>query len=183
VIPETRFARTSDGYLAYQALGKGRRDIVFMFPGPSHLEFLWEIPEHARALRRLAELGRVIVFDMRGVGMSERTTYPVSLEQRADDIVAVMAAAGSRRAVLRAGRVRHARAAGRAAGHHLRRRAGAGRWPAGCRRAGMLVIADRGFSASSCGRSTWSPARRCCGGFRPPSEACQVLVYGVAPSG
>jgi class 3 adenylate cyclase/pimeloyl-ACP methyl ester carboxylesterase len=100
VIPETHFAPTSDGYLAYQFFGKGRRDIVFMFPGPSHLEFLWEIPEHARALRRLAELGRVILFDKRGVGMSERTTQAVPLEQRADDIVAVMAAAGSRRAVL-----------------------------------------------------------------------------------
>jgi class 3 adenylate cyclase len=61
---------------------------------------MWEIPEHARALRRLGEFGRVVVYDKRGVGMSERTTYPVSVEQRADDIVAVMAAAGSRHAVL-----------------------------------------------------------------------------------
>jgi class 3 adenylate cyclase/pimeloyl-ACP methyl ester carboxylesterase len=100
VIPETRFAPTSDGYLAYQVFGKGPRDIVFMFPWTSHVEFMWEIPEHARALRRLSDLGRVIVFDKRGVGMSERTTQPVSLEQRSDDIVAVMAAAGSDHAVL-----------------------------------------------------------------------------------
>jgi class 3 adenylate cyclase/pimeloyl-ACP methyl ester carboxylesterase len=100
VIPETRFAPTSDGHLAYHVFGDGPRDIVFTVPGPSHVEYMWEIPEHARALRRLAEFGRVIVFDKRGVGMSERTTQPVSLEQRTDDIVAVMAAAGSHRAVL-----------------------------------------------------------------------------------
>jgi pimeloyl-ACP methyl ester carboxylesterase len=100
VIPETRFARTSDGYLAYQLFGTGPRDIVFAWAWTSHLEVTWEIPEAARMLRRLAELGRVIVFDKRGVGMSERTTQPVSLEQRSDDIVAVMDAAGSDRAVL-----------------------------------------------------------------------------------
>jgi class 3 adenylate cyclase len=100
VIPETRFAPTSDGHLAYHVFSDGPRDIVFTVPGPSHVEYMWEIPEHARALRRLAEFGRVIVFDKRGVGMSERTTQRVSLEQRADDIVAVMAAAGSHHAVL-----------------------------------------------------------------------------------
>jgi pimeloyl-ACP methyl ester carboxylesterase len=69
-------------------------------PGVSHLEFMWEVPEATRILRRFAELGRVIIFDQRGVGMSERTTRPVSVEQRSDDVVAVMDAAASERAVL-----------------------------------------------------------------------------------
>ena len=98
--PETRFARTSDGYLAYQVIGQGARDIL-LHPGTvSHLELMWEIPEAARILRRFAGLGRVILFDPRGVGMSERSTTPVSVEQRSDDVVAVMDAAGCQRAVL-----------------------------------------------------------------------------------
>jgi class 3 adenylate cyclase/pimeloyl-ACP methyl ester carboxylesterase len=100
VIPETRFAPSSEGYLAYQVIGEGVRDIVLHPPAVSHLEFMWEVPEATRNLRRLVGLGRVIMFDSRGVGMSERTTRPVSVEQRSDDIVAVMDAAASKRAVL-----------------------------------------------------------------------------------
>jgi len=100
MIPETRFAPSSEGYLAYQVIGEGVRDIVLQPFAVSHLEFMWEVPEAARVLRRFAGLGRVIVFDNRGVGMSERTTLPVSVEQRSDDVVAVMDAAASKRAVL-----------------------------------------------------------------------------------
>ena len=100
MIPETRFAPSSEGYLAYQVIGEGVRDIVLHPYAVSHLEFMWEVPEATRILRRFAGLGRVIIFDNRGVGMSERTTRPVSVEQRSDDIVAVMDAAASKRAVL-----------------------------------------------------------------------------------
>jgi class 3 adenylate cyclase len=100
MIPETCYARSGRVDLAYKVLGDGPRDLVFAAAGPSHLEVMWELPEFASFLQRLARLGRVIVFDKRGSGLSDRTARPGSLEQRADDVVAVMDAAGSRAAVL-----------------------------------------------------------------------------------
>jgi len=100
MMPKTNFARVGDAYLAYQVFGGGSRDIVVTLAWVSHIEFMWEMPEYAGFFERLAGLGRVILFDKRGVGMSDRSAERVPLEQRADDLLAVMDAAGSERAVL-----------------------------------------------------------------------------------
>jgi class 3 adenylate cyclase len=100
VTPETRFARTDGIDLAYQVFGEGPIDLVGTFGWVSHLEAMWELPESARFLERLAGIGRVIWFDKRGTGMSDRVPEPSSLEVMAEDVVAVMDAAGSERAVV-----------------------------------------------------------------------------------
>jgi class 3 adenylate cyclase len=100
VTPETWFTRAGDADLAYQVFGAGPLDIVGTFGWVSHLEAMWELPESARFLERLAAMGRVIWYDKRGTGMSERVPEPSSLEVMADDVVAVMDAAGSERAVV-----------------------------------------------------------------------------------
>jgi pimeloyl-ACP methyl ester carboxylesterase len=87
-------------YLAYQVFGEGPRDIVVTMAWVSHLELMWEMPEFVGFFKRLGGLGRVILFDKRGVGMSDRSPTSVSIEQRADDMIAVMTAAGSEHAVL-----------------------------------------------------------------------------------
>jgi DNA-binding SARP family transcriptional activator/pimeloyl-ACP methyl ester carboxylesterase len=99
--PPTRYARTADGiHIAYQVLGSGERDIVFVPGLMSHLDLVWEDPETAAFYRRLATLGRLILFDKRDTGLSDRAPGDCSLAERMTDMQAVMAAAGSRRAVL-----------------------------------------------------------------------------------
>ncbi len=101
VAPEVRWARAEGASLAYQVIGDGRRDIVVLVSGVSHLEVFWDLPENVENVTRLLSLGRVILFDKRGVGLSDRPAGPVpSLETYADDLVAVLDAAGSRQAVL-----------------------------------------------------------------------------------
>jgi len=99
-VPITRYARSGDVNIAYQVFGDGPIDLVFVMGWVSHLECFWTEPGFARFLRRLAEFSRVIVFDKRGTGLSDRVTALPTLEQRMDDVRAVMAAAGSREAVL-----------------------------------------------------------------------------------
>jgi pimeloyl-ACP methyl ester carboxylesterase len=96
--PETRFTRPGDVDIAYQTFGGGERDIVMTMGWVTHLEVMWELPELAYFLERLASLGRVIIFDKRGTGLSDRVPGMVPLEQRAEDVGAVMDAAGSERA-------------------------------------------------------------------------------------
>jgi len=99
--PPTRYARASDGvHLAYQVLGQGERDIVFVPGLMSHLELLWEDDQTSEFFRRLAGLGRLIMFDKRDTGMSDRSPGEMSMEERIEDVRAVMRAAGSSRAVL-----------------------------------------------------------------------------------
>ena len=99
--PRTRYAQTGDGiHIAYQVLGEGERDIVFVPGLMSHLDLLWEDPETAGFFRRLATLGRLILFDKRDTGLSDRAPADSPLEERIDDVRAVMRAAGSSRAVL-----------------------------------------------------------------------------------
>jgi class 3 adenylate cyclase len=101
--PETRFARTPDGtYLAYQVSGDGPVDIVLLRGWYSMLEHEWDEPVLARILRRLGAMGRLIRFDRRGAGLSDRIIHrPVpTIEERLDDILAVMGAAGSERALM-----------------------------------------------------------------------------------
>jgi len=100
-VPPIRYARSDDGvHLAYQVLGHGERDIVFVPGLMSHLELLWEDPETAGFFRRLAGLGRLILFDKRDTGLSDRVPGDSTLEQRMNDVRAVMRAASSARAVL-----------------------------------------------------------------------------------
>jgi len=102
-LPETRFTRVDDLDIAYQVVGSpAKLDLVFVPGWVSHLEVMWEIPEFARFLDRLAAMGRLIVFDKRGTGLSDRVAGMPTLEQRADDIAAVMNAAGSGRAAIAA---------------------------------------------------------------------------------
>jgi pimeloyl-ACP methyl ester carboxylesterase/DNA-binding winged helix-turn-helix (wHTH) protein len=100
--PETRYARNDDVNIAYQIVGTGPLDVVFVMGWVSHLEYFWKEESFARFLRRLASFSRLILFDKRGTGLSDRV--PLSelptLEQRMDDVRCVMEAAGSERAAL-----------------------------------------------------------------------------------
>ena len=101
--PETRFTRAGDVDIAYQVAGPAARlDLVFVPGWVSHLEVMWELPEFARFLDRLATMGRLILFDKRGTGLSDRVAGVPTLEERAEDIAAVMDAAGSSRAAIAA---------------------------------------------------------------------------------
>jgi DNA-binding SARP family transcriptional activator/pimeloyl-ACP methyl ester carboxylesterase len=100
-VPQTRYAMTDDGvHIAYQVLGQGDRDIVFVPGLMSHLDLLWESPDTAGFFRRLATLGRLILFDKRDTGLSDRAVGDLSLQERMADVRAVMRAAASARAVL-----------------------------------------------------------------------------------
>jgi class 3 adenylate cyclase/pimeloyl-ACP methyl ester carboxylesterase len=99
VQPETRYARSGDVNVAYQVIGEGPVDIVYV-DVISHLELAWESPAHAAFLNRLASSRRLITLDQRGTGMSDRFAGTPTLEMRMDDIRAVMDAAGSERAVV-----------------------------------------------------------------------------------
>jgi class 3 adenylate cyclase len=97
--PETRYARSGEVSIAYQALGNGPPDLVFA-PPIAHLELDWETPSKAGFYSRLASTCRLILFNQRGVGMSDHISGVPTLESRMDDIRAVMDAAGSERAVI-----------------------------------------------------------------------------------
>ena len=101
--PETRYATTADGvHVAYQVIGDGPIDLLFVLGWVTHIERLWDQPQVARFLERLASFSRVMIFDKRGVGLSDRVPEDrlPSLEVRIDDARAVMDAAGSERAVV-----------------------------------------------------------------------------------
>jgi len=98
--PVTRYAKSGDVHIAYQIVGDAPRDLVFAPGFVSHVEHIWNDPGGARLLTRLASFARVIVFDKRGTGLSDRTSEIFTLEQRMDDIRAVMDAAGSQRAAV-----------------------------------------------------------------------------------
>jgi class 3 adenylate cyclase/pimeloyl-ACP methyl ester carboxylesterase len=98
-IPETRYARSGDVSIAYQVVGEGALDFVFV-PPISHLELAWESAAQAEFFDRLGSLCRLIMLNQRGVGMSDRVPGVPTLEMRMDDIRAVMDAVGSERAVL-----------------------------------------------------------------------------------
>ena len=94
-LPETRYARSGDVHIAYQVTGDGPFDLVGVPGFASNVELAWEQPAFARWNRRLASFCRRIVFDKRGTGLSDKVAYAPSLEQRIDDLRAVMDAAGS----------------------------------------------------------------------------------------
>jgi pimeloyl-ACP methyl ester carboxylesterase/DNA-binding winged helix-turn-helix (wHTH) protein len=101
-IPQTHYARSGEINIAYQVIGDAPLDLVFVMGWISHLEYFWTEPTFARFLRRLASFCRVILFDKRGTGLSDRVPVDQlpTLEQRMDDVRAVMEAVGSERAVL-----------------------------------------------------------------------------------
>ena len=98
--PETRYARSGEVGIAYQVYGEGEMDLVLAFPFLSHLDLMWESPALSHFLRRLGSFARVLVFDRRGVGLSDPAAGAPTLEERMDDVRAVMDAAGSERAAL-----------------------------------------------------------------------------------
>ena len=98
--PKTQYTKSGDVHIAYQVTGSGPLDLVFVPGFVSHLEYQWEYPESARFFERLASFSRLICFDKRGTGLSDRVGGIPSLEQRMDDVRAVMDAVGSDRAAL-----------------------------------------------------------------------------------
>jgi class 3 adenylate cyclase len=99
--PETHYARSGDVSIAYQVVGEGgERDIVLVPGFVSHVELSWTVPKMAAYYTHLATFGRLILFDKRGTGMSDRVSGTPSLETRMDDLRAVMDAAGSEQAAV-----------------------------------------------------------------------------------
>ena len=100
--PETRYARSGDLNIAYQVTGQGPRDLVYVPGWVSNIEMMWEEPAMAHFLERLASFSRLILFDKRGTGLSDRVSNDElpTLEQRMDDVRAVLEAVGSERTVL-----------------------------------------------------------------------------------
>ena len=98
--PETRYASSDGINIAYQVVGKGPIDLVVVPGWMSNIEVFWEEPSVARFYMRLAEFSRLLLFDKRGTGLSDRITDVSTLEQRMDDVRAVMDAVGSKRAAL-----------------------------------------------------------------------------------
>jgi len=98
--PTTKYAKNGDVHIAYQVVGEGDRDVLFVPGWVSHLEYAWEVPSYAHFLKRLASFSRLILLDRRGMGLSDRAHDLPTLEQRMDDVRAVMDAAGSKRAAL-----------------------------------------------------------------------------------
>jgi pimeloyl-ACP methyl ester carboxylesterase len=100
--PETQYARSGDVNIAYQVVGDAPLDLVFVMGWVSHLEYFWREPSFARFLMRLASFSRLILLDKRGTGLSDRVPLNElpTLEQRMDDVRAVMDAVGSERAAL-----------------------------------------------------------------------------------
>ena len=100
--PKTKFTRSGDLHIAYQVVGDGPRDLVYVAGWLSHVELAWEEPTLAAFLRRLASFSRLILFDKRGTGLSDRVPNDKlpTLEERMDDVRLVMDAVGSERAAL-----------------------------------------------------------------------------------
>lgn len=98
--PQTRYARSGDVSIAYQVVGEGPFDLVFVPGAVSHVELSWQMPSFRRLYERLSRFARLIVFDKRGTGMSDPVGAGSPLEIRMDDVRAVMDAAGSQRAAI-----------------------------------------------------------------------------------
>jgi class 3 adenylate cyclase/pimeloyl-ACP methyl ester carboxylesterase len=99
-MPVTRYAKSGDVHVAYQVFGSGPIDLVFVPGFVSHIENYWDHPDLARWLLRLSNFARVAIFDKRGTGLSDQVPDVPSLDQRMDDVRAVMDAVGMHRAAL-----------------------------------------------------------------------------------
>ena len=98
--PRTRYALSDDAHIAYQVFGEGDLDLVFVPGFVSNIEHYWEMPQVPDVLERLGSFARVVMFDKRGTGLSDPVAGPPPLEQRMDDMQAVMDAVGVERAAL-----------------------------------------------------------------------------------
>jgi len=98
VQPKTRYAKSGDGSIAYQVLGEGPLDLVFIPGFVSNVEFYWELPTTTRAFERLASFSRVVLWDKRGTGLSDPIDHVPTLDERVDDVIALMETVGSERA-------------------------------------------------------------------------------------
>jgi class 3 adenylate cyclase/esterase/lipase len=98
--PVTRYARSGEASIAYQVVGNGGLDLLFLTGWITQIEQLWEAPANRRFLERLADFGRLILFDSRGTGLSDRILDAYTVEQEAQDALAVLDAAGSERAAV-----------------------------------------------------------------------------------
>jgi class 3 adenylate cyclase len=98
--PATRYAKSGDIHVAYQVFGEGPVDLVYVPGFISNVEHYWDEPNYARWFRRLGQFARVITFDKRGTGLSDRVGPLPTMDQRMDDVRAVMDAAGSTSAAL-----------------------------------------------------------------------------------
>ncbi len=100
VLPQTRYIDSGGVHIAYQVVGSGGRDVLFVPGLMSHVELAWEDPGTVAFYRRLASLGRLILFDKRDTGLSDRSPRDSPLEERMQDVLAVMNAAASKRAIV-----------------------------------------------------------------------------------
>ena len=98
--PVTRYAKSGDVHIAYQVFGEGPVDLVVATAFVSNIEVLWDEPDLARWMRYLSGRVRLVIFDKRGTGMSDRVGPLPGMDQRMDDVRAVMDAAGIQRAAL-----------------------------------------------------------------------------------
>jgi pimeloyl-ACP methyl ester carboxylesterase len=100
VAARTLYARSGELAIAYQVLGSGDQDLVVAPGFVTHLEWAWQEPRLQHFLERLASFSRLVIFDKRGTGLSDPVAGPATLEERVDDLRAVMDAAGSQRAAV-----------------------------------------------------------------------------------
>src|SRR5262245_37177948 len=98
--PVTHYAKSGDVHIAYQVFGEGPLNLVIVPGFVSNIEHYWEEPDLARSLLRKASFARVVMFDKRGTGMSDRVAELPGLDQRMDDLRAVMDAAGMEQAAV-----------------------------------------------------------------------------------
>ena len=98
--PKTQYVKCDDLNIAYQVFGDGPIDLVYLQGWLTNIEYAWESPDYARFLQKLARFSRVIFFDKRGCGMSDRIIGAPTLEERTKDIVAILDAIGSERAAI-----------------------------------------------------------------------------------
>ena len=101
-VPETRYAKSGDLSIAYQVVGKGPLDLIYVPGWISNVELMWEEPAHAHVLERLASFSRLILFDKRGTGLSDPVPLDrlPTLEERMDDVRAVLDAVDCRQAAV-----------------------------------------------------------------------------------
>src|SRR5215831_3697121 len=97
--PDIRYVRNGDVSIAYHVLGNSHMDLAYVRPFVSNLELQWQEPQQARYLQRLASFSRLVMFDKRGTGLSDRTGI-ATLEERMDDVRAVMDAVSLERAAV-----------------------------------------------------------------------------------
>src|SRR4029077_929017 len=98
--PKTSYAQNGDVSIAYQVIGDGPLDVLFIPAFVSHLDLYWAAPETAAFFRRLASFSRLILFDKRGTGLSDPVSGVATLEERMEDVRAVLDACGSQQATL-----------------------------------------------------------------------------------